>query len=121
MKARTLRHLIIALLTLTGVFHLLVALLGGAPGLALPVAGFGLVFVVIGFLARADTKDGSKTHSRNAIIAAIIACTAGLILGGKGYLEGGVPESFPVMAIIDVAIIVVAIMWLVKRQAKKRR
>lgn len=120
MKAKTLRHLIIGLLTLTGVFHLLVALLGGAPGLALPVAGFGLVFVVIGFLARSDTKDGSKSHSRNALIAAIAACTAGLGLGGNAYLQSGEPASFPIMAIIDIAIIAASVMWFAKRQAKKR-
>lgn len=121
MNAKTLRHLIIALLTLTGIFHLLVAMLGGAPGLALPVAGFGLVFVVIGFLARRDTNDGSKSHSRNAILTAIVICLASLVLGGGTYLQSGDPASFPIMAIIDLAIIGACILWLMKRKAKKRR
>ena len=108
MNAKTLRHLIIALLTLTGIFHLLVAMLGGAPGLALPVSGFGLVFVVIGFLARRDTNDGSKS-------------LASLGLGGGTYLQSGDPASFPIMAIIDLAIIGACILWLMKRKAKKRR
>ncbi|MEO1135029.1 MAG: hypothetical protein AAFW68_00285 [Pseudomonadota bacterium] len=119
MKPQVLRHLIIALLSLTGIFHLAVAMLGGAPGLGLPLAGFGLLYIVIGFYVRADTNDGSKSHSRNAIIAAIAACTLGLALGGTNYLQNGGPLALPIMFAIDVVIIGAGVMWLMKKRAKR--
>lgn len=119
MKRRTLRHLIIGLLTLTGVFHLAVAMLGADSELALPLAGFGLLYIIIGFYVRADTNDGSKSHSRNAIIAAIAACSLGLTLGGINYAQNGGPLALPIMFAIDVAIIGAGIMWLTKAKAKR--
>lgn len=118
MSAKTIRHLIIGLLMFSGVFHLAVALLGSAPGLGLPLAAFGGIYTIISFYVRRDTNDGSKTHSRNAIIAAIVACGAGLSLGGMHYLGNGGPIALPIMFLIDVVVIGAGIMWIMKIQAK---
>ena len=119
MTRQNLRMLIIALLTVTGVFHLLVAMFGAAPGLGLPLAGFGALFIGIGFYVRRDTNDGSKSHSRNAIIAAILACAAGLTLGGFNYLTNGGPFALPIMFLIDAVVIGAGIMWLMKAPKKR--
>ncbi len=118
MTRQNLRMLIIALLMLTGIFHLLVAMLGIVPGLAWPLAGFGLIYTVIGFYVRRDTNDGSKSHSRNAIIAAIAACAIGISLGGANYLSNGGPAALPIMFLIDVVIIGAGVMWLIKAPKK---
>lgn len=119
MTARTLRHLIIGLLLVTGVFHLAVALLGaGGGGWALPLAIFGFIFVALSFYVRADVKDGSKNHSRNAVIATIVACLAGLALGGAKYAQEGGPGAMPIMFAIDIAIIAAGVWWLMKTGAK---
>lgn len=118
MTRQNLRMLIIALLMLTGIFHLLVAMLGIVPGLALPLAAFGVIYSGIGFYVRRDTNDGSKSQSRNAIIAAIIACTIGLTLGGSQYISNGGPAALPIMFLIDVVIIGAGLMWLMKGPAK---
>ena len=94
MKAKTLRISIVGLLMLTGIFHFAVALIG-AEGLALPLAGFGVVYTGLSFFVRSDTNDGSKSHSRNAIIASIVACLAGLSLGGQHYIIHGGPAALP--------------------------
>ena len=114
MDAKTLRHLIIGLLTITGIFHLAVALLNIAPAVTLPIAIFGVIYTALGFFVRKDTKDGSKSHSRNAIFASIGACTLGLTLGGSNYIANGGPMALPIMFAIDVAIIVAGIMWIMK-------
>ena len=117
MKARTLRHLIIGLLLLTGIFHLAIALLG-AEGQAAPLAVFGFLYIGLSFYVRADTNDGSKNHSRNAIIATIAACTVGLTLGGGNYLQNGGPAASPILFLIDVIIIGAGIWWLFKTGKK---
>jgi len=117
MKARTLRHLIIGLLMVTGIFHLAVALIG-AEGLALPLTVFGFIYIGLSFYARADVKDGSKNRSRNAIIATIVACTAGLGLGGANYAQGGGPAALPIMFLIDIVIIAAGVWWLMKTGKK---
>ena len=114
MKARTLRHLIIGLLTATGIFHLAVALLGSNDELRLPLAVFGVIYSVLGFYVRRDVGDGSASGSRNAIIAAMVACTAGLLLGGQNYLANGGPIALPIMLVIDVIIIGAGVMWFMK-------
>jgi lipopolysaccharide export LptBFGC system permease protein LptF len=118
MKARTLRHLIIGLLLATGVFHLAVALLGGGDGRALGLTIFGFIYIALSFYVRSDVKDGSKNHSRNAIIATIIACTAGLGLGGASYVQNGGPMALPLMFLIDLIIIAAGAWWLLKTSAK---
>ncbi|MHA7873530.1 MAG: hypothetical protein ACX939_14370 [Hyphococcus sp.] len=118
MKAKTIRHIIIGLLLFTGVFHLAVVMLGTAPGLSLPLAGFGLLYTVISFYVRRDTNDGSKSHSRNAVIAAVLACTTGLVLGGGHYLSNGGPIALPIMFAVDIAIIAAGAAWLMKVRAK---
>ncbi len=118
MKPQTLRLLIIALLTTTGIFHLAVALLGVAPGLALPLTGFGAVYIALSFYVRKDTNDGSKSHSRNAILATLAVTLTGLGLGGSNYLANGGPMALPIMFVIDIAIIAASVMWLVKKRAK---
>lgn len=118
MTPQVLRHLIIGLLMLTGIFHLAVALLGSTASLALPLTGFGFLYIIISFFVRRDTNDGSKTHSRNAIIAAIAACTVGLTLGGANYLSNGGPAALPLMFLIDIVIIAVGVMWFMKSRAK---
>ncbi len=120
MKPQTLRHLIIGLLLLTGIFHLTVALLGAAPGLALPLTVFGALYVGLSFYVRADTNDGSKTHSRNAILAAVVVCTVGLVLGGSNYLSHGGPVALPLMFLVDVAILAAGIMWLMAAKSKAK-
>ncbi len=119
MKPQTIRHLIIALLTTTGIFHLAVALLGTAPGLGLPLTIFGLIYIGLSFYVRSDTNDGSKNHSRNAIIATIAASTIGLGLGGSTYLANGGPFALPIMFAIDIVIIAFGVMWLIKVSKKK--
>lgn len=119
MTRQNLRLLIIALLMVTGIFHLLVAMLGAAPGIGWPLAGFGVLYTVISFYVRRDTSDGSKSHSRNAIIAAIAACTLGLSLGGANYLSNGGPAALPIMFLIDIVVIGAGVMWLMKAPAKK--
>ncbi len=121
MKPKPLRHLIIGLLTVSGIFQLLLAMLGGAPGLAGPVAGFGFLFVIIGFFVRADTKDGSRTHSRNAIIAAIVACllNIGFAFYAMSRTEGYV--ALLIVGLVDLAIIAAGAMWISKMAAKKKR
>ncbi len=120
MTPQTLRHTIIGLLMVTGIFHLIVGGLGLAPGIGLPLVLFGFLYTGIGYFVRRDTNDGSKSHSRNAIIAALVACTLGLTLGGANYLTNGGPVALPIMFVIDVAIIAAACLWLTKTQAKKR-
>ncbi len=118
MKARTLRHLIIGLLMATGIFHLAVALLDGGDGRALGLTAFGLIYIGLSFYVRSDVKDGSKNHSRNAIIATLIACAAGLGLGGAHYLQNGGPMALPIMFLIDIVIIAAGGWWLMKTTAK---
>ncbi|MEM8770719.1 MAG: hypothetical protein AAGD92_03615 [Pseudomonadota bacterium] len=118
MKPATLRHLIIGLLLTTGIFHLLVALLSTGTGLALPLSIFGFLYVGLSFYVRADTNDGSKNHSRNAILASIGVCALGLALGGTNYLQNGGPLALPIMFAIDIAVIAAGIMWIVKTKAK---
>ncbi len=117
MKAQTLRHLIIALLMLTGIFHLAVAMLG-AEGRALPLTIFGFIFLGLSFYVRADVKDGSKNNSRNAIVATIIACTAGLGIGGTSYAQAGGSAALPIMFLIDIVIIAAGAWWLMKTGKK---
>lgn len=112
MTQTTLRYLIILLLTLTGIFHFAVAMLGMAPGLAVPLSGFGALYIGIGFFVRRDTNDGSKSHSRNAIIAAVAVCTAGLLLGGNSYLANQGPGVLIPMFLIDIAVIGASLLWL---------
>lgn len=119
MTRQNLRMLIIALLMVTGIFHLLVAMLGGVASLALPLAAFGVIYTTIGFYVRRDTNDGSKSHSRNAIIAAIVACTAGLTLGGYNYMTNGGPFALPIMFLIDAVVIGAGLMWLMKAPKKR--
>lgn len=118
MKPRTLRHLIIGLLLVTGVFHLAVALVGAAPGLGLPLAAFGFIYTGLSFYVRRDVKDGSKNHSRYAILASLAAASVGLTLGGAHYLENGGPLALPIMFAIDIAIIAAAVMWFMKTRIK---
>ncbi len=118
MKPQTLRHLIIGLLLLTGIFHLTVALLGAAPGLAMPLTVFGGLYIALSFYVRSDTNDGSKNHSRNAIIATLAVSAVGLALGGSNYLSNGGPVALPIMFLIDIAIISAGIMWFMAVRAK---
>lgn len=120
MKKTTLRLLIITLLTLAGIFQLLTAMMSGAPGFGLALAGFGFLFIMIGFFVRADTKDGSKSHSRNAIIAGAAAAAANLAFCFYIYQQPADAASLFVIAAGDVAIIAAAVMWLTKAGAKKR-
>ena len=114
MKVRTLRHLIIGLLLVTGIFHLAVALTGMSDGRALPLTIFGFLYIGLSFYVRSDIKDGSKSHSRNAILATIVVCLIGLGLGGATYVQNGGPGALPIMLVIDVAIIAAGVIWLVK-------
>jgi len=120
MKARTVRHLIIGLLSVSAVFHLLIAMLGDAGEIAAPLAGMGLLYLVIGFFVRQDTNDGSRSHSRNAILAAIAACAADLFLGGGYFVQNGAPLALPIMAAVDIAIIAAGATWIHKMRGKKR-
>ena len=118
MKPQGLRLLIIALLTLTGVFHLLVALLNGAPGLAIPLTVFGVIYTALGFYVRKDVHKKSKTKGRIAIILAMAACAVGISLGGWNYMQNGGSSALPLMFLFDIAIIGAGAMWLMKVHAK---
>lgn len=112
MTLTSLRLTMVGLLTFTGIFHLAVAAFGGVGDLALPIAAFGILYAVIGFYVRADTKDGSASGSRNAIIAAIVACTIGMAIGGTVYFQNNEPGALLIMLLIDIAIIFTGVMWL---------
>ncbi len=117
MKPIVLRHLIIGLLVLTGIFHLAVALLNAAPGLGVPLAAFGVVYTGLSFYVRRDVHKKPKSkkappNGRIAIIVTMIACTIGLALGGTTYIQNGGPLALPIMFIIDIAIITAGAMWL---------
>ena len=126
MKPIVLRHLIIGLLILTGIFHLAVALLNVAPGLGLPLTVFGVIYVALSFYVRRDIYEKTKTARRKkakatgriAIIVTMIACALGLTLGGSNYIQNGGPPALPIMFVIDVAIIAAGAMWLVKTRAR---
>ncbi|WP_425409107.1 hypothetical protein [Hyphococcus sp.] len=118
MKPIVLRHLIIGLLIVTGVFHLAVALLNIAPGLGLPLAVYGAIYTGLSFYVRRDVHKGAKVNGRTAIIVAMLACASGLVLGGAAYIENGGPMALPIMFAIDIAIITAGAMWLMKVHAK---
>lgn len=123
MKPIILRHLIIGLLVLTGIFHLAVALLNAAPGLGLPLAAFGVIYTGLSFYVRRDVHKKPKSkkappNGRIAIIVTMAVCAAGLTLGGSNYIQNGGPVALPMMFIIDIAIIAAGAMWLIKVHAK---
>ncbi len=120
MKPKALRLLIIGLLTVSGVFQLLLAMLNGAPGLAAPVAVFGVIYVTIGFFVRSDTKDGSRSHSRNAILAAIAACAANVAFLGYSFVNASASAALVLVGLADIAIIAAGAMWVMKMAAKKK-
>ena len=120
MKAKTLRHTIIGLLMFTGVFHLAVALLNAAPGLALPLTVFGFIYTGLSFYVRRDVHKGAKTPGRTAMILTVIVTLTGLSLGGATYIQNGGPVALPIMFVIDVMIIVAGVMWLMKVRKKAR-
>lgn len=119
MKAKTMRHTIIGLLMATGIFHLAVALLGAEARLSAVLAIFGLIYIALSFFARRDTNDGSKSHSRNAIIATVIACVIELGLVGFHYVQHGEPMALPLMLFVNVVIIGFGAMWFKHRKKKK--
>jgi hypothetical protein len=123
MKPIVLRHLIIGLLVLTGIFHLAVALLNAAPGLGWPLAAFGVIYTGLSFYVRRDVHMKAKpkkghVNGRIAIIVTMAVCATGLALGGSNYVQNGGPLALPIMFIIDVAIIAAGAMWLMKVRAK---
>lgn len=125
MKPIVLRHLIIGLLILTGIFHLAVALLNMAPGLALPLTAFGVIYTGLSFYVRRDFQQSTKkarkknkTAGRTAIIVTMLACATGLALGGSNYIQNGGPPALPIMFLIDIVIIAAGAMWLIKVHAK---
>ncbi len=118
MKAKTLRHLIIGLLLATGIFHLAVALIGGGDGRALALTVFGFLYIGLSFYVRADVRDGSKNRSRNAVMATVAACTAGLGLGGASYAQDGGPLALPIIFLVDIIIIAAGVWWLMKTTKK---
>lgn len=107
-----LRLAIIGMLTFTGIFHILVAALSPASGWAVGLTVFGFIYAGLGYYVRADTNDGSKTGSRNAIIAALVVCTIGLVLGTIRFTQDGGPGAVTIMFGIDALIIAAAIAWL---------
>lgn len=123
MNPIVLRHLIIGLLILTGIFHLAVALLNAAPGLGLPLTVFGVIYIMLSFYVRKDSHKKTRrkktaVNGRTAIVATMIFCTLGLALGTASYVREGGPTALPLMLLIDIAIIAAGAMWL--KQARAR-
>lgn len=123
MNPIVLRHLIIGLLILTGIFHLAVALLNAAPGLGLPLTIFGVIYIALSFYVRKDShkktkRKKAKVNGRTAIVATMVFCMIGLALGSVGYVQNGAPAALPLMLLIDIAIIAAGAMWLRKAHAK---
>ncbi|WDI31393.1 hypothetical protein PUV54_15695 [Hyphococcus flavus] len=119
MKPIVLRHLIIGLLVLTGIFHLAVALLNAAPGLGWSLTAFGVIYTGLSFYVRRDVhmkKKPKKGHinGRTAIIVTMAVCATGLALGGSNYIQNGGPLALPIMFAVDIAIIAAGAMWLMK-------
>lgn len=117
MSITNLRLAIIGLLMFTGVFHFAAAMTNAAPGFGWQLVGFGVAFTAIGFYVRRDTNDGSKSHSRNAIFAAIFACLLSLGLGIAHYAANG-GAGLTIIFIIDAAIIAAACLWVLKMRRK---
>ena len=122
MSRPMIRHLIIALLMFTGIFHLAVALLGAAPGLGWGLTAFGFLFIGVSFFVRRDVrkmtkKERKKDEDRFGILLAMGAAAAGLVIGGGAYLSTGGPLALPFMFVIDIAIIAAGGAWLAKGRA----
>lgn len=117
MSITNLRLAIIGLLMFTGVFHFAAAMMNGAPGFGWQLVGFGVAFTIIGFYVRRDTNDGSKSHSRNAIFAAIAGCALSLGLGGAHYAANG-GAGLSIIFMIDVAVLAASALWLMKMRRK---
>ena len=64
MKPQILRHIIIGLLLITGVFHLLVAMFNGAPGMGAGLAVFGFIYFLLSFYVRRDIHE-KKASKKN--------------------------------------------------------
>ena len=95
------------LLLATGVFHLIVAAIGGAASdLKIPLAMFGVAYFGLGIW----TRMGGRT----AMLTAILVTALGLVLGGQNYMRNGGPVTLPIMFVIDVLILAAAGMWLLK-------
>ncbi|MEX6634353.1 hypothetical protein [Hyphococcus lacteus] len=123
MKPLVLRHIIIGLLLVTGIFHLLVAMVNAAPGMGTGLAVFGVIYFLLSFYVRRDvhakaiTKK-NKHPGKYAIMLAMAACALGITLGGYSYIQNGGPLALPMMFAIDVVIIIAGAMWLLKTQVK---
>lgn len=124
MKPQNIRHLIIALLMTTGVFHLAVALLDAGSGLGWPLTAFGLVYIGLSFYVRRDVQQGltkrqkKKAVSRAPIIVTMAVTAVALAIGGARYIMEGGPMALPLMFFIDGAIIAAGAWWLMKVRAK---
>ncbi|MEZ5921593.1 MAG: hypothetical protein R3C60_09620 [Parvularculaceae bacterium] len=107
MNRKSLARFIAALLIISGILHLIVAIVGAPDGLRAPLAIFGVIFGGIGFWT---IKGG-----RPSIIAALVACLTGLALGGSTYVRDGGPITLPIMFAIDIFVVFFSILWLFRR------
>lgn len=103
-KANVLRHAISGLLLGTGIFHLVVALIGSSEALRAPLALFGVLYTILGLWTR--------TGGRTSVLSALIVTALGLGLGGAQYVQNGGPLALPAMFAIDIAILVLGGIWL---------
>ncbi|MEM9494773.1 MAG: hypothetical protein AAGA09_02125 [Pseudomonadota bacterium] len=121
MKPQILRHLIIALLMLTGVFHLAIALLGGAGAYGAGVAIMGVVYSGLGFWVRRDVTMLGDAAGRHSIIGTVAITSLVLAVGGGYYLTNGGPGVLAFLFLIDVAIIGAGALWLFQTYSAKTR
>lgn len=98
------QHPISGLLIATGIFHLIVALIGSTDALRMPLGLFGVLYTVLGIWVRRG--------GRTSIQSAMLVTALGLGLGGNQYLTEGGPIALPVMFAIDVIILVLGVLWL---------
>ncbi|HBS32015.1 MAG TPA: hypothetical protein DEA40_09770 [Parvularcula sp.] len=106
MSAATLKRLMSVLLVATGVLHIVVAVAGAPETLRIPLAVFGALYGTLGVLL----LNGGKP----IVLAAMVACTIGIALGGANYLQNGGPPTILVMFLIDAVVLVGGGLWLSK-------
>ncbi|MGE0409716.1 MAG: hypothetical protein AB7P23_10725 [Amphiplicatus sp.] len=98
-----------ALLLATGVFHLIVAVMGAPSELKIPLVVFGVGYFGLGIW----TRMGGRT----AFLTTILVTALGIVFGGQYYLAHGGPATLPVACAVNVFILAACALWLVKMKS----